>query len=286
MSTETPLEYRDRLLSLVEGDAWSTLESTASRLRSLVLGRPLDVLKRQPAPGRWSVAEILAHLADAEIVAAWRFRTVLATDGVPLQAFDQDTWASAFKYAEADPVLSLELFDALRRGTVALLRRVDRGRYRHAGQHAERGPESVEHLIRLYAGHDVNHLRQIDALLAGAPLFTPAPIKEALTTPEALPDIRVGTILQAEPVAGSSKLAALTVDFGDHRRTIAAGLQQERQDLAALKGRQTLFLLNVAPRRMAGVESQGMLFDLGHADGLRPALAVPEFPMPDGTRAG
>ena len=287
--TETPQQYTERLLSNVAGqDPWTVLESSASRLRSLVLGRPLEVLARRPAPGRWSVIEILAHLADAEIVGAWRFRTVLASNGVPLQAYDQNVWAGAFNYADADPALSLELFDVTRRGTLALLRRVDQALYDNARMHAERGPESVHHLMRLYAGHDVNHIRQVEALLQteGTPAFNPAPVKSARTRVEDLPDIRGGTIVDAQPVEGSRKLAALIVDFGDHRRVIAAGLREERASLESLKGRQTLFVLNLAPRRMGGVESEGMLFDLGYADGLRPALALPEFPLPNGTRAG
>ena len=109
--------------------------------------------------------QILAHLADAEIVGAWRFRSVLASDGVPLQAFDQNTWAAAFKYEETDPFQSWRLFEANRAALVALLRRVDQSRYAHFGMHEERGRESIEHLMRLNAGHDRNHLAQIERLL-------------------------------------------------------------------------------------------------------------------------
>ena len=99
-------------------------------------------------------------------------------------------------------------------------------------------------------------------------------------------DIRVGTILLAEDVRGSDKLVRLTVDFGDHKRKILAGLKQERPDLDVLRGRQALFVVNLEPRRMMGEVSQGMLFDIGYADGVTPVLAVPESPVPDGTRAG
>jgi tRNA-binding EMAP/Myf-like protein len=282
-------QYIDRLLGYVgDRDAWDVLASTASRLRALTAARAPDVLTRKPSPTGWSVAEILAHLADAEVVAAWRLRSVLAADGAPLQAFDQNTWADAFRYDATDPGLSLELFDVNRRATLALLRRVDPARHQHAGMHAERGRESITHLVRLYAGHDLNHLAQIERIVGAdpAPRFTPAPVKAPIASPEGLPDIRVGTIVTAAPVPGSRKLAALTVSFGDHQRIIVAGLAAERPDLGALVGRQALVLLNIPPRTMAGVESHGMLFDLGYADGIRPALAVPEFPVPDGTRAG
>ena len=117
--------------------------------------------------------------------------------------------------------------------------------------------------------------------------FTPAPVKPpvAITALEAL-DIRVGEIVGVENVAGSSKLVKLRVSFGDHVRTILAGLRRERADTASLVGRQTLFLINLEPKRMAGELSEGMLLDLGYADGLLPALAVPERAVPNGTRAG
>jgi tRNA-binding EMAP/Myf-like protein len=87
-------------------------------------------------------------------------------------------------------------------------------------------------------------------------------------------------------VPGSDKLVQLRVSFGDHERTIVAGMKQERADSREIEGRQALFVVNLAPRKMRGVVSEGMLFDVGYADGLRPVLAVPEGPVPDGTRAG
>lgn len=117
--------------------------------------------------------------------------------------------------------------------------------------------------------------------------FTPAPVKPTvgIDALNAL-DIRVGTIQAVEDVAGSRKLAKLTVSFGDHTRSIVAGLKQERSDLSELIGRQALFVVNLEPRTMAGQVSEGMLFDIGYGDKLLAALAVPERPVPDGTRAG
>lgn len=99
-------------------------------------------------------------------------------------------------------------------------------------------------------------------------------------------DIRVGTIESVADVKGSSKLVKLTVDFGDHKRTILAGMKQERQNPKEIEGRQALFVVNLEPKKMAGEISEGMLFDIGYADGVRPVLAVPETRVPNGTRAG
>ena len=99
-------------------------------------------------------------------------------------------------------------------------------------------------------------------------------------------DIRVGTIEAVEDVPGSRKLVRLIVDFGDHQRSILAGLKQERDEPSDIAGLQALFVVNLAPREMAGVVSEGMLFDIGYADGVPPVLSVPEAPVPNGARAG
>lgn len=99
-------------------------------------------------------------------------------------------------------------------------------------------------------------------------------------------DIRVGTIEVVGNVEGADKLVALTVNFGDHRRTIVAGMRQERPDPREIEGQQGLFVVNLEPRRIRGVLSEGMLFDIGYADGITPVLAIPEKPVPDGTRVG
>jgi len=99
-------------------------------------------------------------------------------------------------------------------------------------------------------------------------------------------DIRVGTILKVEEVARSEKLMKLTVSFGDHTRLILAGMKKERENPREIEGRQALFVVNLEPRKMAGEISEGMLFDIGYADGVTPVLAMPEKPVPDGTRAG
>jgi tRNA-binding protein len=117
--------------------------------------------------------------------------------------------------------------------------------------------------------------------------FKVAPVKAEISLADLDKiDIRAGTIVAVDEVAGSDKLVRLTVDFGDHRRTILSGMKQEREDPAEISGKQALFVVNLPPRKMMGEVSEGMLFDIGFADGLKPCLAMPENSMPDGARAG
>ena len=115
----------------------------------------------------------------------------------------------------------------------------------------------------------------------------PAPTKALidLSVLEQL-DVRVGRIESVSPIEASDKLVALRVSFGDHTRTIVAGLKQERANPREIEGKQALFVVNLPPRKMRGVVSEGMLFDIGYADGITPVLAIPESPVPDGARAG
>ncbi|MGA2333906.1 MAG: hypothetical protein WA383_00795 [Terriglobales bacterium] len=117
--------------------------------------------------------------------------------------------------------------------------------------------------------------------------MTPAQVKPTIS-PELLNqiDIRVGTIEAVSDVANSEKLVALRVNFGDHVRTVLAGMKRERANPREIEGKQALFVVNLPPRKMAGMVSEGMLFDIGYADGITPVLAVPESGVPDGTRAG
>ena len=117
--------------------------------------------------------------------------------------------------------------------------------------------------------------------------FKVAPVKAPITIAHLEKiDIRVGTIVTIEDVTGSDKLVRLMVDFGDHHRTILAGMKQERADPRSIEGKQALFVVNLEPKKMMGELSEGMLFDIGYADGVQPVLAVPEGIVPNGTRAG
>jgi tRNA-binding protein len=117
--------------------------------------------------------------------------------------------------------------------------------------------------------------------------FQPAPIKPAISFADLdRVDIRVGTIESVTDVEGSDKLIRLTVNFGDHRRNILAGMKLERQNPREIEGLQALFVINLPPKKMMREISEGMLFDIGYADGIVPALAFPERPVPNGSRLG
>src|SRR5262249_5754615 len=135
--------------------------------------------------------------------------------------------------------------------------------------------------------------REFEAHLAGESPEVPAsPFSPAEGKPDITPaeldhaDIPGGSIRRGEGVAGSSKLIPPLGDFGSFTRTILAGMKRERKDPHAVEGCQALFVVNLAPKEMAGETSQGMLLDIGYADGLKPVLAIPETPVPDGARAG
>jgi hypothetical protein len=160
---ETAQEYTQRLLSYVGNkDPLRLQQAAPAKLASLVRRKTRKQLARRPAPDKWSAAEIMAHLADAEVAIAWRIRQILSSNAVPIQAYDQDRWASAFDYARRDPRQSLAGFRALREANLALLKSVPRKLWENYGIHQERGNESVAHIVRMVAGHDINHLRQIE----------------------------------------------------------------------------------------------------------------------------
>jgi DinB family protein len=163
---ETAQQYTQRLLNYSgRQDPLRLQQAAPAKLASLVKGKTRKQLTRRPAPGKWSVAEIMAHLADAEIAISWRIRQILAKNAIPIQAYDQDAWAGAFQYAKRDPRLSLADFRALRQANLALLKSVPRKLWENYGIHEERGNETVTHIVRMVSGHDINHLRQIEAIL-------------------------------------------------------------------------------------------------------------------------
>ena len=162
---ETPQQYTQRILGYSEGKTALAVQSaTAKRLASLIKGLTKSQLRRKPAPGKWSIAQILAHLADSELVIGWRLRQVLGANGTTIQPFDQDAWSDIFQYENADPKASLELFRSVRAANLALLKRVPRNLWTNYGMHQERGKETVTHIVQMIAGHDLNHLRQVEAI--------------------------------------------------------------------------------------------------------------------------
>jgi hypothetical protein len=165
--SETPQQYTQRILSNSEGqDAVKIQSTTAKKLGRLIEGVPPARLRKRPAPDKWSVAEIIAHLADAEWVVGWRMRSILGAPGVVVQAFDQDAWVSALHYDKRDARESLALYKAAREGNLAMLKLLSAEQWKHYGQHSERGQESIEHIVRMIAGHDLNHMRQIEGIVA------------------------------------------------------------------------------------------------------------------------
>lgn len=163
---ETPQQYIERILGQLDGQNPLKLQAaTPKKIARLIKGVPASRLRKSPAPGKWSVAEILAHLSDSEIVTGWRMRQILGAPGSPIQAFDQDAWAAAGHYAKRDPRKSLEYFSAARSANLALLKFLTPERWKHHGMHAERGVETIEHIVRLHAGHDLNHLKQIERIV-------------------------------------------------------------------------------------------------------------------------
>jgi hypothetical protein len=162
---ETPQQYLVRILGHVEGkDPLGVQRSTAKKLTAMVKGLDRALMAKRPAPKKWSIAEILAHLADTELVAGWRIRSILGQNGRPIQAFDQDVWAARFDYRHRDPKASLELFRVLRESNLALLQSVPKNLRENYGMHPERGKETIAHLVRLFAGHDLNHLAQLERI--------------------------------------------------------------------------------------------------------------------------
>ena len=178
--TETQAQYKARILRyLGSGDPLPLLAAAPATLAALLGRVPPGVLDRRPAVGKWSVREITAHLADDELVGAYRVRLILSAPGTDIQAFDQDIWAVTGRYATSDPTTSLTLFRVLREANLALWRSLTPAEWDLVGLHAERGPESVREIAAYYAGHDLNHFAQIDAILAqadshGAPSTAPA----------------------------------------------------------------------------------------------------------------
>jgi uncharacterized damage-inducible protein DinB len=163
---ETPQEYTQRMLRNTQGqDPLKVEAGTAKKLEQLIKGVPTAKLRKRPTPGKWSVAEILAHLADSQIVRGWRMRQILGAPGTPIQAFDQDAWAVAGHYEKRDPRKSLEQFRVLRDANLTLLKSLTKEQWKHYGMHAERGEESIEHIVRMNAGHDINHTGQVERIL-------------------------------------------------------------------------------------------------------------------------
>lgn len=160
--------YIEAVLGLVAGrDPLGILEELPAALRAAVEGLSDAQMRRPEAPGKWSILGVLQHLADSELVWAWRLRLVVAEERPTLTGYDQDRWAERLAYRDADPTEALRLIEVLRAANLRLLRSLSPADLARVGIHAERGEESVEHMIALYAGHDLVHRRQIARIRDG-----------------------------------------------------------------------------------------------------------------------
>lgn len=165
---ETPQQYIQRILGYLEGKkAMDVLAATPRQAARLIKGVTKKRLSRRPSPEKWSVTEILAHLADAEIVQGFRIRLILGSNGTAIQGFDQDAWARFSDYSSHDPVLSLECWRVNRERTLRLLNSLPKAMWESYGIHSERGKETVKRVSEMMAGHDINHMTQIKAILKG-----------------------------------------------------------------------------------------------------------------------
>jgi len=164
---ETVQQYIQRVTGYVEGKKPLAVQgATAKKLEHLIKGVPTAKLRKRPAPDKWSVSEILAHLADTEIIVAFRMRMILDTPGTSIAAVDQDSWVASGHYEKRDPRKSVEQFRVVREANLALIKSLTPQQWKHYGMHSERGQETIEYTIRMYAGHDINHLQQIERILS------------------------------------------------------------------------------------------------------------------------
>ncbi len=165
-STKDANAYVEAVLGLLgDRDPVEVLGSTPSALAAMIERAPHGIASTPEAPGKWSMTEVIQHLADSETVWAYRLRKVLAEDQPILSGYDQDLWARRFRYADVPMVEALALFTSCRLANLRLLHQLSEEDFQRVGVHSERGPETVQHMIALYAGHDLVHLRQIDRIL-------------------------------------------------------------------------------------------------------------------------
>src|ERR1700704_1708737 len=165
---ESAQHYIQRITTHVNGKQPLAVQAaTPKKLERLIEGASAPKLRKRPAADQWSVSEIVAHLADAEIVIGFRMRLILGAPGSPIAAYDQDSWVTSGHYENRDPRKSVEQFRIDREANLALLKSLTPEQWKLYGMHSERGQETIEHIVRMTAGHDVNHLQQIERILTG-----------------------------------------------------------------------------------------------------------------------
>jgi uncharacterized damage-inducible protein DinB len=164
-SSETVDQYKERIFSYQAGADPLDLQAKAPDvLAALLDGLPDEHVDQRPAQGKWCIREIVAHLADDELVGAYRIRLILSAPGTAIQAFDQDVWARTGRYSTRDISDSLALYRTLRLANLKLLQSLTAEEWEMFGVHAERGIESLRDISMYFAGHDINHFRQIESI--------------------------------------------------------------------------------------------------------------------------
>jgi hypothetical protein len=164
---ETAKQYRQRMLVLVDGKDPVKLQAAAqARLAKLLNGVSPARARKRPAPDKWSVAEIVVHMADTEVVFGYLIRGIVGEPGTRIDGFDQDAWLAALHYDKRDMKKSFAEYRAFREANVGLLRSLTPEQWKICGMHKERGPETIEMVVKMFAGHDLNHFQQIERILA------------------------------------------------------------------------------------------------------------------------
>ncbi len=163
---ESPQQYAARITSYVTGKNFlQQIQRSPRRIAALLRGKRPPHLSRRPTPGQWSVAEILAHLTEAEIAFGYRIRLIAGAPGTPIQAFNQDKWQANARYLQRNSKQTAAFFENLRLLNVLFIKSLPPDSLDRFGIHEERGQESIRRLTELMAGHDENHIRQLAAIL-------------------------------------------------------------------------------------------------------------------------
>jgi DinB superfamily len=164
---ETAEQYRQRMINnLGGGDPLKLQAAAPGKLAKLLKGVSAAKARKRPAPDKWSISEIVSHIADTELVLGYRIRAILGAPGTQLIGFDQDVWVTALHYDKRGLRKAFEQYRALREANLALLKTLAPEQWKQHGMHSERGPETVETIVRMTAGHDLNHFGQIERILA------------------------------------------------------------------------------------------------------------------------